>query len=119
MDDKHQTTAPGPSIQFHTCNGTVAQDFTFESTAGATYQIVNQASSLCLDRQTVGDPVSQEPCTGGATQEWQVRAGEDGAYVIETPNGQSCLGVAADTSLITLTSCSDAQPFEITDAKGP
>ncbi|WP_321798202.1 RICIN domain-containing protein [Caballeronia sp. J97] len=74
LDVSGQSTSPGGPIIQWTCNGGLNQAFSLTPQGGG-YAIVAGHSGLCVTAASTtsqGVQLTQQACTGGATQTWQV-----------------------------------------------
>ena len=69
------STADGARVQLYTCNGTAAQQWSYNST---THDVVNTGANKCLDvsgnNSADGTPTQIWTCTGAANQKWTLNA---------------------------------------------
>jgi mannan endo-1,4-beta-mannosidase len=97
VDVPSASTSAGVGLQQWVCNGTVAQNFSFNPTGDGFYRIVSgTSSSLCLDAGAgTGSQVTQAACsTTSNAQKWSVSQGADGAYQVKTQSGAACLNIS-------------------------
>ncbi len=88
LDVPHQSTTPGTQVQIYDCNGTAAQQWTYDATNKAL--IYAKAPSLCLDVPggavtTAGTPLQIYDCNGTAAQKWRLNG--DGSTISNDTSG--------------------------------
>lgn len=68
------SSANGTAVQLYDCNGTGAQQWSYDAT---THDVVNLAADKCLDvtddSSANGARAQIWSCTGAANQKWQLR----------------------------------------------
>jgi glucosylceramidase len=68
------STADGAKVQLYDCNGTAAQQWSYNSSTG---DVVNTAANKCLDvtgnTSTNGTRAQIWTCTGAANQKWHLQ----------------------------------------------
>jgi hypothetical protein len=86
VDDQYSSTANYNPVQVYTCNGTDAQQWTFD-TANDTLQVLGMCMDIYAGGTADGTPVDLYYCNGTGAQVWQPQS--DGA--LYNPQSGRCL----------------------------
>ncbi|NMO14529.1 cellulase family glycosylhydrolase [Pyxidicoccus fallax] len=101
VDVPGASTSAGVGLQQYTCNGTVAQSFTFDATGDGFHRILSGTNaSLCLQAGAgTSTQVTQAACSSTSNaQKWSVTPGSSGAYQVKTRDGTACLNLSGANS---------------------
>ena len=105
LDDRSASTTPGNPVQVHTCNGTSAQQWTYES--NGTIQTLGECLDVTGAGTANGTLVDLYTCNGTVAQVWDPQSNGE----LINPNSGKCLddtGFGGSGTQVQIWACADS-----------